>query len=277
MKNNGAQSADDMPTDYSRAATAMVQRLAEVSEPLALAMAGLRAFMESFEKTVENIKFALPEGAIETLRKAAEAARPLAVIQTLGEAQYVCWGYLDSDFIDLIEASENTNKALLEYHESSKFVCYKATIKECEELLTDRHAKRLFGQAIYSYDNKQYDIATIGLVAVIDWLLTFVSGDVGTKITKRAEAILSKIEGDDEISSAEYSFVALIWTYRDTMESLDAFSHFSGKEPRGLNRHWIAHGRSQRRKTRLDCIKLTNFIYATMLINTLNETQGNGL
>lgn len=50
-----------------------------------------------------------------------------------------------------------------------------------------------------------------------------------------------------------------------------ANSEFSKKELKGLNRHWIAHGRSLKRKTKLDVVKMINLIYGMLLINELDD------
>ena len=60
---------------------------------------------------------------------------------------------------------------------------------------------------------------------------------------------------------------SLFYTFNKTVEIFTANSDFHGKEPKGLNRHWIAHGRSRRKKTKLDCVKLINLVYGIILID----------
>ena len=61
-------------------------------------------------------------------------------------------------------------------------------------------------------------------------------------------------------------------TLEKTLDSFSAPSDFKGKEPKGLNRHWIAHGRATRKKTKLDCVKMINLIYGLLLIGELEST-----
>jgi metal-dependent hydrolase (beta-lactamase superfamily II) len=79
------------------------------------------------------------------------------------------------------------------------------------------------------------------------------------------------LEDNEEIENDEFSVFALLITFRETMESFSRNSDFKKKEPKNLNRHWIMHGRSRRRKTKLDCIKTIRFIYGIILIDELSK------
>ena len=46
---------------------------------------------------------------------------------------------------------------------------------------------------------------------------------------------------------------------------------FDDPEPKILNRHWIMHGRSLRRKTKLDCVKMIRFIYGIILLDEIAQ------
>jgi len=268
---------NDAITNAARVVIEATQQFADGIAPIAAAVARFQEqisiSMEPIIKAFNNFNFSIPKGVLDSLQRFAESSRPMSTIVKLAKAQYVYWDYLEDGFIEIIYNSKNVNKTLREYHEKDKFLLVDVAVNKCLALLAEKHTKRLFEQAVFSYKNKQYDIAAVGLISVIDALLTSVSGDTGTSIFKRADAILVRIEHDDEISSDEYSVIALTWTFRETMESLCADSDFTLKEPRGLNRHWIAHGRSIRRKTRLDCIKLINFIYGILLISAFGEKE----
>ena len=82
---------------------------------------------------------------------------------------------------------------------------------------------------------------------------------------------MRKLEDNEEIENDEFSVFALLITFRETMESFSHNSDFKKKEPKNLNRHWIMHGRSRRRKTKLDCIKTIRFIYGIILIDELSK------
>ena len=137
--------------------------------------------------------------------------------------------------------------------------------------------KKVFSQAIMAYREKKNDLAIIGLLVVIDGLLTDVSGNFGTNIITRAKAVIEKVEENEIICNNDIIPMTLAITFQRTMESLSESTSFTGKEPKNLNRHWILHGRSYRRKTKLDCIKILNFIYGILLINDYADIELNDI
>lgn len=235
--------------------------------------ASLRAqeILQPITEISETIKLRFAEIAEST----RETARPFSTIRKLSDVQYVYWEYLTDDFIDTILESTNTNKTLRELCIKNKWRITNQTIQSCEESELLFPYRKLFSQTRTAYNNKQYELAVIGLLPVIDGLLSDVSGNTTTNIFTRADFILQKAENDESISSDEISVIALAWTFRETMQSLSANINFSQKEPKNLNRHWIMHGRSRRKKTRLDCVKLFNFIYAIISICKLNQEEIN--
>ena len=248
--------------DFSIYAKALQNTMAET----------LGAFSEQIRSITEGwmINF---HACFEELGKSlAQIGRPYAAIEKLGEVQYVYWDFLTDDFIDTIINSNNVNKTLRELNLMDKHAKVSHTLQKCSKHQLITAHKRLFLQAVAAFRNKQYDISIVGLFAVIDGLLTTVSGDLTTAIYKRATAIIAKAD-DLVIEDAEIAYVALLMTFEKTMESICAKSDFGGKEPKNLNRHWVMHGRSRRRKTQLDCIKLINFIYGLLLINDSIETE----
>lgn len=62
-------------------------------------------------------------------------------------------------------------------------------------------------------------------------------------------------------------------TFEKTMELFSTNFDFKGEEPKELNRHWIMHGRSRRRKTEHDCVKLIYFIYGILLIDEFGKKE----
>ena len=251
---------------------------ARVREATRPALEAISQFQENFamyiapaiRNIMENIKIS-PE-TLEALRR---AGRNVGAISKLADVQYVYWDYLEEDFVELISTSTNINKTLREYHIKNKFRILNVTVGKCKKELP-KHDARLFEQAIKSFENYQYDLVVIGLLAIIDSLLSTTSGKYGTHTPSRAERLINKIDEGEEITNDEYSLIILIWTFQKTIDSIFAKSDFkqenyASKEPKGLNRHWIMHGRSRKKKTKLDCIKLINLIYAIIIISAHGE------
>ena len=100
-----------------------------------------------------------------------------------------------------------------------------------------------------------YDLALIGILSIIDSVLSDTSKQVkNTSIFKRGTTLIEKLENNEILDNDEYAVLTLVMTFEATMTTLGANADFTKKEPKGMNRHWIMHGRSGRRRTQLDCI-----------------------
>ena len=80
-----------------------------------------------------------------------------------------------------------------------------------------------------------------------------------------------KLSTDKVLNQDEYAMLALAITFEKTLDLFSSTSSFASKEPKYLNRHWIAHGRSLHKKTKLDCIKMINLIYGLLLIDKFDS------
>lgn len=144
-------------------------------------------------------------------------------------------------------------------------------IQECSKLTSPV----LFSQSVEAFNDRKYNLAVVGFTSVFDGALSNVSGMTDTNINKRLDPIIKKLEEKEDIDNAEYAILALLLTFQKTMGKFTLHSDFSHKEPSYLNRHWIMHGRSQKRRTKIDCIRLINIIYGLILINQLaNDKNG---
>ena len=132
--------------------------------------------------------------------------------------------------------------------------------------------KRLYFQSVKAFRNGDSDLAVTGLTSVFDVLLTEISGNPTSSLKARVEAIKKKLKNEELLDHDEYAMITLALTLERTLDSFSANSDFKGKEPKGLNRHWIAHGRSTRKKSKIDCVKMINLIYGLLLIVDLEST-----
>jgi len=206
----------------------------------------------------------------ETLKKLDETARPLIilldVIEKLGNAQFVYWDFMDKKFVHALFDSKNVNNTLREFTEKDKVMLVDDVIEKC--LLGSLFYKhgRLFQQSVDAFKNGQNDLAVIGLTSIFDGLLSEASGLPTSNFEKRVSSILDKLRSKPYINSEERAFITLIMTFQKTTESFTTYLNFGEEEPKELNRHWIMHGRSHRKKTELDCIKLIRLIHGVALI-----------
>lgn len=110
------------------------------------------------------------------------------------------------------------------------------------------------------------------IIATIDGLITDFSGLHEVTIRNRYKAIELKLENVEEIKDTDISFITLLHTIEHCLELFNSYISFDKKEPNHLNRHWIMHGRSRKKFTKLDCIKIVNLLYVLILINNICET-----
>ena len=201
-----------------------------------------------------------------------EWSNPYRAIEKMGENQYVYWDYLDKEMIGIILRSNNLNKTMRELNSEKNYADIKAVAFKCSQSQRMIPYQKMFKQAMDAFESGNNDLALLGFLSIIDGLLSDVSNNItSTSIYGRANPILEKLENSEVVENSEYAELALLMTFRDTMESLGAKSDFSKKEPQNLNRHWIMHGRSRRRRTKLDCVKIIRFIYGIILLDEISR------
>ncbi len=250
----------------------LVSRIDEITSPI---KKNLKRFGEIISPVLESLnKWAI---SIEpTMRKLSIVFRPIAAIQKLGENQFLFWDFLSDEFVDNILSQNNIKPIMRKYYYANDNRIVRATIEKiqaCSKLTS----QVLFSQSVEAFNNKQYNLAVVGLTSVFDGALANVSGMTDTNINKRLDPIIKKFEEKDVIDNQEYAIFALLITFQKTMEKFTSHSDFTHKEPTYLNRHWIMHGRSQKRRTKIDCIRLINIICGLILIDQLVNEENSAL
>ena len=135
---------------------------------------------------------------------------------------------------------------------------------------------RVFQQAVNSVIIGAYDLAIVGLIAVLDRELSQYSGQIkNVHFNPRIQTIWKKLEekGELAINEMEDSDFFLFVAYQKAMDSFVENSDFLAPEPDYLNRHWIMHGRTNRVYTKLECVKILNMIYGTIRLGELGKQK----
>ncbi len=239
-----------------------------IVQPVLEAVKNIQDIIQPFRRFAEQSLSWLTEatkdysGAIQTYH----------AIQKLGEAQFVCWFYLSDEFVDEINASENINKTLRQYMLQDKLARVKDTIEKTNSNQKMRNYHRLYNQSVDAFKAGSYDLAVTGFTSVFDGLIAEINEDTSTKLKAHVAMIKQKLRECRAFRHDEIAIMALGFTIGKTLDSFTDFSAFNKKEPKGLNRHWIAHGRSHKKRTKLDCVKMINLIYGLLLITELDST-----
>lgn len=254
--------------DFSAFAEA-TQKYQEMMQPMTEALQKFSEMMLPIKEATESFKAQFGDIAIEF----AETTRPFLAIDKFKDAQYVYWDFMPRDFMEEVIASENINKTLGVYESQNKYQKSETVLAKCLQHPYMLPQMRVLEQSISTYHSGQYDLAAIGLIAVIDSVLSEASRNLTHKPFDRCNAIFDKIAHNNALDSDEYAIMSLGLTYQAVVDMLYNTVLFSEEEPEHLNRHWIMHGRSKKKKTRLDCIKLINFLYGIILIDELSGVE----
>ena len=250
--------------DFS-ALTETVRRIDEMMRPI---RESLQRINEAIRPIITALDSCTPKFNID-FDALAKASRNMQAIRKMGEAQFIYWDYMSVDFADKLALSDNTNKTLREHLLKDHFESVDNTIALCRASSLLQKNLRLFNQAVSAFKRGENDLAVNGFTTVFDGLLSNVSGMNTHHLAKRVDVVLEKLNKDETLNNEEYATLTFGLTFQKTIESFSMSWSFDKKEPKGLNRHWIAHGRSLRKKTKLDCVKLINLIYGLILINEL--------
>lgn len=243
-------------------------QIREIARPLMEAMQTIRDLLHPIIQAADKHR----QEIIKFGQAFKDATRFMIAIEQLGEAQYVYWDYMSSDFIDAVIESKNINKTLREMMIRDRFCKVNDTIERTIESKEIQKYERLYSQSVKAFRNGDCDLAITGFSSVFDGVLTIVSDNSTSHFTPRIKTIEEKLKKHSVLDHEEYAMLTLAWTLEKTLVTISKFSNFDGKEPKGLNRHWIGHGRTTRKKTKLDCVKMINLIYGLLLVRKLDET-----
>ena len=247
---------------------ALISRMQEITRPVMEAVQSIQSALQPIVEAIEQYK---PKVA-EIGQALLQASRRFSAIRKMGDAQFVFWDYMTEEYVDAIVDSENINKTLREQLLRDRFSKVNRTIEKTLSSPAMQKHKRLYSQSVKAFRNGDSDLAVTGFTSVFDGLLADTSGNPAASLKPRINVIKQKLDNDELLDHDEYAMITLAMTLEKTLDSFSAPSDFKGKEPKGLNRHWIAHGRSTRKKTKLDCVKMINLIYSLLLIGDLESS-----
>lgn len=224
----------------------------------------IKPYAETWKIVEQNIKNALFDFA--------EKAKPIRAFYILAEHQFTYWKPLGCDEVEKILNSYNVDQYLSERIADKKFIDYDTLCEEMvlSELLSATN-KSILRQTFKAMEVGLYDLALVGMLIMFDGVLTEATCNVSTNISKRIADIRKKVENlsDEEWECLEESEITVFGMYitgTKTMEGFQVYSEFDKPEtePKGLNRHWIAHGRKTTIATKLDCCKMINALYGLL-------------
>ncbi|MCR4755746.1 MAG: hypothetical protein K5868_09500 [Lachnospiraceae bacterium] len=242
---------------------------------------GRQSIIEMINNTLEQYRMVVKpildlfvpihETIIGAVRNMGEAFKPISVARMLGEHQYIQWERMPESFVEDIYNSSNIDKTLRLMYEREKYKSFYTVANSCIESGILGRNDRIIHQAVNSFANKDYDLASIGITVVLDGTLSRITGNVTTNIKSRVNQLLQQLNEDEELTNEEYALLTLYISLDNALGTFAASLPFDGIEPSCINRHWMVHGRSSRRRTKMDCVKLIRFLYAVIIINEIEN------
>lgn len=205
-----------------------------------------------------------------------DARVALQAAERLGDKQYVLWQSIDRELAESIIQAEDIDDIMQGYYESNNGEQINTMLEHCREAEIIQPQSDLYSQIEWSYRNERYNLAAVGLMALLDGMMAVASGDIGTSLKKKLDLIMNKMSLEQMLSKEEVSILTFTKTIQATNNTMFAHSDFSQvAEPQEINRHWIVHGRTTRQYTKLDCIKMFSMLCGIILLDEMNKEEKN--
>ena len=134
----------------------------------------------------------------------------------------------------------------------------------------------LFQETVTAFNMGLYNVAIVGFMAVFDRVMSECSGLLNdVNFRRRMEELEKRINamGDIYIDDLETKDYLLFITYFEAVKGIGDGRDFDKDEPMRLSRPWVAHGRSNRNYTKIDCIKVVNMIYGTIRMDEIGKVE----
>ena len=141
-------------------------------------------------------------------------------------------------------------------------------IQRCKYSNYIREYRELYHQILNAYDREDYLLACIGLFSLVDGLLAECSGMIEqTGFKKRLERISDKLADKVVLNEIDKKTICIYEAFKKFDCSVFNDSVFSDKEPPMVNRHWDVHGRTHRKHTRIDFLKVLLWLDAVIYLH----------
>lgn len=211
---------------------------------------------ESLSKTLEEIK-ANPNSVVSWLN----------YYDKLSEFFWIMPYQMTSEELHTILSTIKTEKEFDRYI-VKYFNKYRVNslIEDIKRMLKRKQDIKLFEQIIFAYNNKCYSLASMGLISIIDNLLSYYLINKGcTSRIKLFEPIINDME-DKQGLSDDFSFIIMMINSNINLlyEEIEFNEKIKIKTNKKARRNPVSHGKSYSNK-KIDTIMLLNTIYYLLI------------
>ncbi len=231
----------------------------------------VKPYVDWFDEHKENI-FLILNGV-------ADFANWNSAIQKLAANQIIFTDGLSFELANRINESENVDEIIKSYYFENNYEKLNSLIHRCLENCLLKEYGSFLSEVMNSYNNEDYQITCLGLLAIIDGLLTDISKSTITNYKDRIKSITDKIDKKVEISQIDRKLLCVylsISTRELFNDSILGNSNLNDKEPDLLNRHWLLHGRTHKSYDKYDCLKAFLWIESLIILYESTEKLENG-
>ena len=184
------------------------------------------------------------------------------------ENQFVFTDNLTPDLAHEIYLGADVEEVMTRYYFDNDGQNMKKLIQRCKDSNYIREYRELYHQILNAYDREDYLLACIGLFSLVDGLLAECSGMIEqTGFKKRLERISDKLADKVVLNEIDKKTICIYEAFKKFDCSVFNDSVFSDKEPPTVNRHWDVHGRTHRKHTRIDFLKVLLWLDAVIYLH----------
>lgn len=184
------------------------------------------------------------------------------------ENQFVFTDNLTPALAHEIYQGADVEEVMTRYYFDNDGQNMKKLIQRCKDSSYIREYRELYHQILNAYDREDYLLACIGLFSLVDGLLAECSGTIKqTGFQTRLKRISDKLADKVELNEIDKKTICIYEAFKKFDCSVFNDSVFSDKEPPTVNRHWDVHGRTHRKHTRIDFLKVLLWLDAVIYLH----------
>ena len=197
----------------------------------------------------------------------AEFGEWSVAIDKLIENQFVFTDNLTPGLAHEIYQGADVDEIMNRYYFNNDGQNMKKLIQRCKGSDYIQEYRELYRQILNAYDREDYLLACIGLFSLVDGLLADCSGINKTGFQKRLDCIADIFADKAELNEIDRKMLCIYDAFKKFDCSVFKDSRFSEEEPQAVNRHWDVHGRTHRKHTRLDFLKVLLWLDAVIYLS----------
>ena len=167
------------------------------------------------------------------------------------------------DLLQIVDDEKEFDKYLLKYFNKNKVTML---INEISNMLTNNKNRTIFRQINNAYHNRDYILANMGIISMIDDLLAFYLINKGCSMRiDLFEPIIEDLDKNNDDSQLIYIVMMVNSNINRLYEPIEFNKKIDIKTHKKSRRHPSAHGKSYSNK-RIDTVMLLNTFYYLLIL-----------